>query len=105
MADVFEDLDPELEDDGEITFEDAPPQVKPTVSSVPAKPKKARKAKVATKPATAKSKKQHRVDTIDKNKLTGYLDKITNEEGYEVLSVTGSSSIMGSFDVVSVKNS
>jgi len=114
MSEEVENMDYELEGDDEITFDDAPPQVKPSLSPAPKpkavkvaapKPKKARKPKVATKPATAKVTKKHRVETIDNNKLAGYLDNLTNNEGYELISVSGSSSIMGAFTVVSVKNS
>jgi hypothetical protein len=119
-----EGTDADLGDLDDITFDDAPPQVKPTVavkapkaprapkapplnvlasnkaindSAVAPKPKKTRKRKVA------KTKKQHRVETIDSNKLASYLDKIVNDEGYQLISVTGSSSMMGMFTVVSVK--
>jgi hypothetical protein len=114
---MSEELDDQIFDDGMdgddgITFDDAPPQVKPTVTAPKATkaspapkaaPKAARKKPVATKAATAKTKKQHRVETIDNNKLAQYLDKITNDEGYELINVSGSSSIMGAFTVVSVK--
>lgn len=109
--------------DMDITFDDAPEQVKPTIA---AKAPKARapkvtapnvpdsvaapKSKVTRKPtvaktatATAKNKSKHRVDTIDSNKLAQYLDNLVNVEGYDLISVTGSSSIMGAFAVVSVK--
>jgi|SRR5579863_2501011 len=97
-------------DDGEITFDDAPPQVKPTVAAKAPKaaptpkPKTVRKTTVAKTAATpAKAKSKHRVETIDNNKLSAYLDKIVNDEGYQLISVTGSSSMMGMFIVVSVK--
>jgi len=48
-------------------------------------------------------KAKHRVETIDNNKLAAYLDQIVNEEGYQLINVSGSSSIMGAFTVVSVK--
>jgi hypothetical protein len=54
----------------------------------------------ATKKAT---RKEFLVETIDRNKLKNFLERITNEEGYELLSATGSSSIMGSFDIVAVR--
>jgi hypothetical protein len=113
MSSELDDMDYEtlgIEDDGEISFDDAPPQVKPTVAAKPApahkaapKPKvrKTTVAKTAATPAKAKSK--HRVETIDNNKLAAYLDKIVNDEGYQLISVTGSSSMMGMFIVVSVK--
>ncbi len=100
-------------DDGEISFDDAPPQVKPTVAAkapkavkaAPSpKPKTVRKSPVAKTAATpAKAKSKHRVETIDNNKLAAYLDKIVNDEGYQLISVSGSSSIMGAFTIVSVK--
>jgi len=111
-------------EDGEemdISFDDAPPQdkaavvakavkaVKPKPAAAPKaaaspKPKTVRKQTVAKTAATpAKSRKQHRVDTIDNNKLAAYLDRITNDEGYTLLDVSGSTSIMGSFTIVSVK--
>ena len=45
MSNELDNTEIELEDDGEITFDDAPPQVKPTVAPVASapKPKKARK--------------------------------------------------------------
>jgi hypothetical protein len=112
-------------DESEITFDDAPPQVKPTVAVkapkaprakkaaavttpvaapeavVPPKPKRTRKPKVAKAAPAPKSK--HHVQTVDSNKLEAYLDKIVNEEGQTLISVSGSSSIMGAFAVVSVK--
>ncbi len=97
------------EDLDDITFDDAPPQVKPTVAvkapKAPKAPKvsapKSRKPRKLTVAKTAK--KQHRVDTVDNNKLAAYLDNLVNVEGYQLISVTGSSSIMGAFTVVSVK--
>jgi len=118
------------EDMEDITFDDAPPQVKPTIAvkapkaprapkvaaaplnvlapnkaindSVAApKPKRTRKPKVAKAAPALKSK--HRVNTVDSNKLEAYLDNLVNVEGYTLISVTGSSSIMGAFSVVSVK--
>jgi hypothetical protein len=124
------------EDTEDITFDDAPPQVKPTIAvkapkarapkarkSAPKaplnvlspnkaindyvaalKPKRTRKSKVAkTAIATAKSKSKHRVQTVDSNKLEAYLDNLVNVEGYTLISVTGSQSMMGMFAVVSVK--
>jgi len=119
-----------IEDMEDITFDDAPPQVKPTIAvkapkaprapkvaaaplnvlapnkaindSVAApKPKRTRKPKVAKAAPALKSK--HRVNTVDSNKLEAYLDNLVNVEGYTLISVTGSSSIMGAFSVVSVK--
>ena len=106
MSEELDNAEFELEDDGEITFDDAPPQVKPTVAPVASapKPKKARKkpvAKAAVAKATGKAK--HRVDTIDNNKLAAYLDNLVNVEGYQLVSVAGSTSMMGAFTVVSVK--
>ena len=92
-------------EDMDITFDDAPAQVKPTVEALKAatlpKPRKTRKPKVAK--TTPAPKAKHRVETIDNNKLAAYLDKIVNEEGYKLISVSGSSSIMGAFTIVSVK--
>lgn len=104
MSEELDNAEIELEDDGEITFDDAPPQVKPTVAPVASapKPKKARKKTVA-KAAVAKAKAKHRVDTIDNNKLAAYLDNLVNVEGYQLVSVAGSTSMMGAFTVVSVK--
>ena len=108
----------ELDD---ITFDDAPPQVKPTVDAPQVKPtlpdgpcafKQKRSEFLATsklkvrkvrKPVAKTPKAQHRVDTVDNNKLANYLDNLVNVEGYQLISVTGSSSIMGAFTVVSVK--
>ncbi|GEM_PF-4287196 len=113
-------------DEGEldITFDDAPEQVKPTIAKAPKAPKVARakrepqvvavkhanapKPKVTRKPTVAKAaiataKSKHRVETVDGNKLPQYLDKLVNDDGYTLISVTGSSSIMGAFAVVSVK--
>jgi hypothetical protein len=119
-----------IEDMEDITFDDAPPQVKPTIavkapkaprapkvaaaplnvlapnraindSVVAPKPKRTRKPKVAKAAPALKSK--HRVNTVDSNKLEAYLDNLVNVEGYTLISVTGSSSIMGAFSVVSVK--
>lgn len=115
MSDEFDNMEYELPEDadideGEITFDDAPPQVKPSVAAKAPKAVKAeptptpkkRKTPVA-KAAVAKSKSKHRVETIDNNKLAAYLDKIVNDEGYQLISVSGSSSIMGAFTIVSVK--
>lgn len=114
----MEDVDME-----DITFDDAPPQdkaevvakaveatktliaakaVKVTKAAPSPKPKKTRKPTVA-KAATATAKSKHRVNTVDSNKLEAYLDNLVNVEGYTLISVTGSSSIMGAFSVVSVK--
>src|SRR5208282_6473171 len=121
-----------IEDMEDITFDDAPPQVKPTIAvkaprapkalevakkalkvtainptvaapeAAPSpKPKRTRKPKVAKAAPALKSK--HRVNTVDSNKLEAYLDNLVNVEGYTLISVTGSSSIMGAFSVVSVK--
>jgi hypothetical protein len=112
-------------DEGDITFDDAPPQVKPTIAvkapKAPRAPKKAAavapavaapqaatpKPKAKRKPTVAKAapavKSKHRVNTVDSNKLEAYLDNLVNVEGYTLISVTGSSSIMGAFSVVSVK--
>jgi hypothetical protein len=116
-----------IEDMEDITFDDAPPQVKPTIAvktpktraprapkvaavvapvaapeAAPTpKPKRTRKPKVAKAAPAPKSK--HHVQTVDSNKLEAYLDKIVNEEGQTLISVSGSSSIMGAFAVVSVK--
>jgi hypothetical protein len=113
-------------DEGDITFDDAPPQVKPTIAvkapKAPRAPKKAvavapavaapqaaptPKPKAKRKPTVAKAapalKSKHRVNTVDSNKLEAYLDNLVNVEGYTLISVTGSSSIMGAFSVVSVK--
>lgn len=117
--------EPQDEEDMEISFDDAPPQDKADVAAraikglkmleTAAKAVKAAKAapspksKVVRKPvaktaaATAKGRKQHRVETIDNNKLAAYLDRIVNDEGYVLVSVSGSTSIMGSFTIVSVK--
>lgn len=108
------------EEEMDISFDDAPPQdkaavVAKAVKAVKPKPAAAPKAAVTPKPKVArttvaktaatpaKSRKQHRVDTIDNNKLAAYLDRIVNDEGYQLLSVSGSTSIMGSFTIVSVK--
>jgi hypothetical protein len=112
-------------DEGDITFDDAPPQVKPTIAVKAPKAPRAKKAtavipavvapqaaptpkpKAARKPTVAKAapapKSKHHVQTVDSNKLEAYLDKIVNEEGQTLISVSGSSSIMGAFAVVSVK--
>jgi hypothetical protein len=123
-------------DEGDITFDDAPPQMKPTIAvKAPKAPRAPRKPKVAAvvapvaapeaaplvinnyvaapkskrtrKPKVAKAapalKSKHRVNTVDSNKLEAYLDNLVNVEGYQLISVTGSSSIMGAFSVVSVK--
>lgn len=105
MSEELDNAEIELEDDGEITFDDAPPQVKPTVAPVASapKPKKARKKTVAKAAPAPKAK--HRVDTIDNNKLAAYLDNLVNVEGYQLVSVAGSTSMMGAFTVVSVKKS
>jgi hypothetical protein len=118
------DLQPDTEDgDMDISFDDAPPQVKPTIAvKAPKAPKKAAavapavaapqaaptpKPKAKRKPTVAKAapapKSKHHVQTVDSNKLEAYLDKIVNEEGQTLISVSGSSSIMGAFAVVSVK--
>jgi len=122
------DLQPDDQDGEEldITFDDAPPQVKPTIAAkapkAPRAPKKAAavvpavaapqaaptpKPKAKRKPTVAKAapapKSKHHVQTVDSNKLEAYLDKIVNEEGQTLISVSGSSSIMGAFAVVSVK--
>lgn len=108
MSEEF-DIEDELgnTDDLDITFDDAPPQVKPTVAPVASapKPKKARKpvAKSAAATATKRIVAKHRVDTIDNNKLAAYLDNLVNVEGYELVSVAGSTSMMGAFTIVSVK--
>lgn len=113
----LEDIDEE-----DITFDDAPAQVKPTVAVKAPKAKKAAvaltavevpqaaptpKPKAKRKPTVAKAapapKSKHHVQTVDSNKLEAYLDKIVNEEGQTLISVSGSSSIMGAFAVVSVK--
>jgi len=128
--DELEGYPESIEDMEDITFDDAPPQVKPTIAvkapkaprapkvaaaplnvlapnkaindSVAApKPKRTRKPKVAKAAPALKSK--HRVNTVDSNKLEAYLDNLVNVEGYTLISVTGSSSIMGAFSVVSVK--
>ncbi len=129
MADELEGYpegtDADLGDLDDITFDDAPPQDKAEVAAravkatkvltTAAKAVKAAKAAAVSTPVAApksrkprkltvaKTKKQHRVETIDNNKLAAYLDKLTNDEGYQLISVTGSSSIMGAFTVVSVK--
>ena len=116
-----------IEDMEDITFDDAPPQVKPTIAvKAPRAPKVAAaplnvlapnkaindsvaapKSKRTRKPKVAKAapalKSKHRVNTVDSNKLEAYLDNLVNVEGYTLISVTGSSSIMGAFSVVSVK--
>lgn len=129
MADELEGYpegtDADLGDLDDITFDDAPPQDKAEVAAravkatkvltTAVKAVKAAKAAAVSTPVAApksrkprkltvaKTKKQHRVETIDNNKLAAYLDKLTNDEGYQLISVTGSSSIMGAFTVVSVK--
>ena len=129
MADELEGYpegtDADLGDLDDITFDDAPPQDKAEVAAravkatkvltTAAKAVKAAKTAAVSTPVAApksrkprkltvaKTKKQHRVETIDNNKLAAYLDKLTNDEGYQLISVTGSSSIMGAFTVVSVK--
>ena len=105
MSEELDNAEFELEDDGEITFDDAPPQVKPTVAPVATKaPKKAKKARTKTVAKAAPAPKaKHRVDTIDNNKLAAYLDNLVNVEGYQLVSVAGSTSMMGAFTVVSVK--
>ncbi len=128
MADELEGYPEGTEDLDDITFDDAPPQDKAEVVaravkatkvlttaakavkaakaaavSTPVAAPKAPKSRKPRKLTVAKTKKQHRVETIDNNKLAAYLDKLTNDEGYQLISVTGSSSIMGAFTVVSVK--
>lgn len=129
MADELEGYPEGTEDLDDITFDDAPPQDKAEVvaraveatkvlTTAPKAVKAAKAAAVSTPVAAPKppksrkprkltvaktAKKQHRVDTIDNNKLAAYLDNLVNVEGYQLISVTGSSSIMGAFTVVSVK--
>ncbi len=110
-------------DEMDITFDDVPPQdktevatravkatrvlldtakaVKAAKAAAPPKLRKTRKPKVAKAAPAPKAK--HRVETIDNNKLAAYLDKLVNEEGYTLIDVSGSSSIMGAFTIVSVK--
>src|SRR5271157_3338948 len=98
-----------IEDMEDITFDDAPPQVKPTIAvKAPKAPRAPKAPKVAAaplnvlapnkaisdsvaapkskrtrKPKVAKAapapKSKHHVQTVDSNKLEAYLDKIVNE--------------------------
>jgi len=113
------------EEEMDISFDDAPPQdkaevaaravkaakqltaaaraVKAAKAATSPKPKVTRKTTVArTAKKAVAAKSHHRVETIDNNKLAAYLDRIVNDEGYQLISVSGSTSIMGSFTIVSV---